>query len=209
VLSVLMFALVPIGLMIQFLLWRFYWYLILIGLILQFVCAGLTLSGLVNLGSFAEPESPFGATLSILTSINPLSMLLALFLAALITFILYRIYALWKRPRSGPDGTVNEDLTSDFGPPMTLMDRVVRKLEATGSKAQVEGATVQVYKNGEFVGIVRVIDRPGAITATNVNDVVKLRDRLGVKIAYIATTGHFESQVRDLANQQGIRLMTV
>lgn len=210
ILSVAMLALVPIGLLIQYVLWRVYWYLILIGLLVQFVCFALTLSGVVvDLASFSVSESPFAPAISMLSSLNPLSMLLALCLSALITFILYRVYVLWKRPRSN-GSSMDDNVSRDFADArLTLMDRVVRKLEATGSQAKVEGATVQVYKGGEFVGIVRVIDRPVAITVTNVNDVVKLRDRLGVKIAYIATTGHFQDDVRDLANKQGVRVMTV
>jgi hypothetical protein len=207
--SVAMLVLVPLVMFIQYILWRFYWYLILVGLLVQLICFGLALAGVASQAPFSDFDSPIGTALSLVSSINPLSALLALFLSALITFILYRVYALWQRPRLKATSSGGDDVTSDFGPPLTLMERVVKKLEATGSQAKVEGATVQVYKGGQFMGIVRVIDRPVAITATNVNDVVKLRDRLGVKIAYIATTGHFESDIRALANTQGVRIMVI
>lgn len=207
-LSGAMLVLVPLGLLIQYILWRFYWYLALVGLLVQFVCFGLALSGIANLESFSDPESPLTPIVSILTSLNVLSVLLALFLSALITFILYRVYVLWQEPRTQvSDG--HDDVSSDFGRPLTLMERVVKKLEATGSQPRIEGAAVKVYKAGEFVGIVRVIDRVGPITVTDVNDVVKLRDRQKVKIAYIATTGHFQDEVRDLANKQGVRMMVL
>ena len=210
VLSIAMLALVPLGMLIQYLLWRFYWHLILIGLLVQCVLYGLALAGIATQSPSSNTDTLLASVLSLLSSVNLLSQLLALFLSALITFILYRIYALWQRARSPVTSTNgDDDMSLDFGRTMTLMERVVKKLEATGSQPKVEGATVQVYKSGQFIGIVRVIDRPIAISAANVEDVVKLRDRLGVKIAYIATIGHFQDDVRDLARKQGVRVMTL
>src|SRR5688500_9396332 len=57
-LSGAMLVLVPIGLLIQYLLWRFYWYLALIGLLVQFVCFGLALGGIATLEPFSDPDFP-------------------------------------------------------------------------------------------------------------------------------------------------------
>lgn len=217
-LAVVMLALVPIGLLIQYVMWRFYWYLILIGLIFQSLCGVLTLLGATGFMNRMPPRvenSSFGPTVSALGGLSPATVLIACLSAALITAGLWRFYSLWrsdakvKRATQSPAGD-----SFDFDAPATtvdtsLMGRVVRKLEATGSKGEIKGDTIHVYKDSRFIGIVRVIDRDGAISPVILNDVIKQRDRLGAKVAYLATSGMFNADVRNMADQQGIKLMTV
>lgn len=217
--AVVLLALVPIGLLIQYLMWRFYWYLILIGLIFQSLCGVLTLIGTTGFLVRMPPSvanSPYGSTVSALGDLSPASVLIACLSAALITASLWRFYNLWrsdakmKRVTQSPAGD-----SFDFDVPeptvsSSLMGRVLRKLETTGSKGEIKGDTIHVYKSGRFIGIVRVVDRAGgAISPVILNDVVKQRDRLGVKVAYLATSGMFTADVRNMADQQGVKLMTV
>lgn len=221
-LAVIMLALVPIGLLIQYLVWRFYWYMALIGLIFQSLCYVLTLigtTGFVSRMPVSVQNSPAGPTVAALGT-NPVGALIAFLLAALMTAALYRFYTLWRRgdvrPKakpSAPDVSPG-DSSFDFDFPVSNTDssltgRVLKKLESAGSRGEVKGDTIHVYKGGRFIGIVRVIDRDGAISPVILNDVIKQRDRLGVKVAYLATSGMFTADVRNLADQQGIKLMTV
>lgn len=225
-LAVLLLAIVPISLLFQYFVWRFYWYLILVILLLQSLCYGLTLIGAANLIArmpSSVANSSFGVTAAnALGSVNPSTGLIAFLLAALITAVLYRFYTLWRRgdvrpkTKSSASETVYAgDSSFDFGAPAptvdsSLMGKVIRKLEATGSRGEIKGDTVHVYKGGHFIGIVRVIDRAGgAISPVILNDVVRQRDRLGVKVAYLATSGMFTADVRNMADQQGVKLMTV
>jgi hypothetical protein len=219
ILAVIMLALVPIGLLIQYVMWRFYWYLALIGLIFQSLCYVLTLIGATGFMArmpASVQNSSIGPTAAALSNANPAGSLIAFLLAALVTATVWRVYTLWrggagaKAKTQPPAGDAFEFDAPAATVDNSLMGKVIRKLEATGSKGEIKGDTVHVYKGGRFIGIVRVIDRAGgAISPVILNDVVKQRDRLGVKVAYLATSGMFTADVRNMADQQGVKLMTV
>lgn len=212
--AVLMLGIVPIWMLFQYIFWRFHWYLLLIAMILSAtLCGSSLLLGMRVTPSIAQ--SQFGSTAANFLTISPANGLVAFVIALLVTGVLYRFYTLWRsgaqaKPQAQPS---NNDLF-DFETPAptvdsSLMSRVLKKLEATGSRVEIRGDTIHVYKGGRFIGIVRVIDRGGAISPVILNDVIKQRDRLGAKVAYLATSGMFTGQVRDMADQQGVKLMVV
>lgn len=221
---VLLFTLVwtPIWMLFHYIVWRFYWYLLAAWLSIQ---AFLWVAGFLLLirGVTLLPRSlGLDAVSTSAMNANPINGCFSLIIAALITAVVYRLYILSRERSIRPaerhtssyaPAAQSDDLFSEDAPlpqiDNSLMGRVVRKLEQAGRKTEIKGDTIQVYKGGRLVGIVRVIDRSGSISPLLVNDVAKQRDRIGVKTAYLATSGTFSSDVRSLAGQLGIQLMTV
>lgn len=202
----------PIWMLFHYILWRFYWYLLAAWLALQaFLWVG---AALLVMGDLIVPGI---GDLNLDTSSlkrSPINALFAVLLAALITAVLYRLYTLSRGSQPSDMKSKRAD-ASEPAPAAptpdekTLMDRVLAKLERAGNRGEIRGDTIYVYKGGKHVGIVRVIDRPAAISPVMVKDVLNQRNRLGVDSAYLATSGHFTDETRGLADTWGIKLMTV
>lgn len=206
------------GLPLLSLVWRFYWYVVTVFLSL-FILVGLALWWGVNARMISLPEGWEGLRTIILNG-EPISILFAIMLAAIVSAALYRFYTLWQM---GALGRLRWQIAEDRDPffnfetrgpssnaaRASLMDRVLAHLVREGHRGEQQGDLIHVYKRRDFVGIVRVVESAGAISPLIVNDVEKHRAKLGVKVAYLATAGWFTDEVRQMANNLGIKLITV
>lgn len=200
------------------LIWRFYWYMIT-GALCVLLLTGLALwwgisTGVIKLGR------EWNDLRVIILRGNTIGFVFAILLAAIVTASLIRVYTLWQ---IGALGRLRRQIAGDDDPlfnfetrgpsPMaanaSLMDRVLAHLLREGHRGEQHGDLIHVYKRRDFVGIVRVVESAGAISPLIVKDVEKHRAKLGVQVAYLATAGWFTEDVRRMAHDLGIKLITV
>lgn len=200
--------------------WRFYWYLVTI-LLSLFILIGLALWLGINARMISLPRGLENLR-TIIQNGDPISIFFAIITAALVAAALYRFYTLWQMGALGrlrwqiaqdrdrdPLFNFETRSVSSKAANASLMDRVLAHLVREGHRGELQGDLIHVYKRRDFVGIVRVVESAGAISPLIVKDVEKHRAKLGVKVAYLATAGWFTDDVRRMANDLGIKLITV
>jgi hypothetical protein len=201
------------------LIWRFYWYVVTIFLSL-FILLGLVMWWGVNARMLSLPKGWEGLQTIILNG-EPISILFAMIVTAIVSTALYRLYTLWQMGALGRLRWQMQDRDRDpffdfetrepssSVARVSLLDRVLAHLVREGHRGELQGGLIHVYKRRDFVGIVRVVESAGAISPLIVKDVERHRAKLGVKVAYLATAGWFTDEVRQMANDLGIKLITV
>lgn len=210
----------PILSFLVYLIWRFYWY-VLAALLSVFTLVALGGWLAIKQGVLRLPES-WSAVQSFIRQGSLMNFLIALTAAAVVAATTYRFYTLLqmgelarlRRLLQGRKGSALFDFDSDQPSSLSaanvpLDQRVMRHLQETGHRGEQKGDLIHVFKKRDFVGIVRVVESAGAISPLIVRDVEKQRAKLGVKVAYLATAGWFTDEVRQMADQMGVKLITV
>jgi hypothetical protein len=142
----------------------------------------------------------------------------------------------WFRMRSKPKASVVSNKTSetlfDFSPsakvsqqqsrpirrndeltPIEFQNEVARLLLETNPDLDVSirenQVDIDVYRDGQPIGIIRckMAKSSSPIAPLFVQEVHRMKERLGLSVAYIATTAQFNDDARELAQQLDIRIL--
>jgi len=220
-------------LFIKYIMWRFYWGLqiILISsgtilwafVILAWVSGSLSLDNLFEQYNIDQPD-----WFSIPSF--PRNNLLIILLVTLFALLSYFAVRVWRKQTEGGSTVTNATPLFDFSTPqqprvnsprrrndqLTPVEfqlEVARILVETSPDLDVilreNDMDIEVYREERQVGIVRCrVHRGDApIAPLFVQEVARIKERLGLSIAYIATTAKVNSDVQQVADQLGIRIL--
>ena len=219
-------ALIVPVLFLYYILWRYYWWLVAIVM----TCSTLFFVGLLLMFPYAESRVNSLAQQSGMNLTISQTVVAAMLAVTVLPLLVWGWWRMRSKPKA-PIATTSLPLF-DFTPaakpsspqpqtirrndeltPIEFQNEVARLLIETNPDLDVSirenQVDIDVYRDGHQIGIIRckLARSSSPIAPLFVQEVHRLKERLGLSVAYIATTAQFNDDARELAQQLDIRIL--
>jgi hypothetical protein len=210
-------GLIPLGLLLTYIYWRFFWWLTAAWLTCaSFFWGSIVIPALLS-GNFTSRQDQFPPIGAFIPNQLPRENIVLGLVVVAVLLIIFALQLVFPRRASAsaqadPTNRPTPEFAFDDSVPVVddYMGRVATHVAGMGYKTSVERDTVRVYKGRSLVGLVKCVDRPGKPVAPLIlREAERAATAAGVKTIYLATSGYFPNETKNEAARMGIKLIEI